>query len=276
MDPQEAARAQLEAYRARNPDEVTPEMMTRWEEWMDAAWKAVQNVRGQKTFLEEDPALERWRLSRKYLRGTGIEIGALHNPLRLDQSVKVRYVDKRADEDLALLYYEVAGYRFVDVDIVDDGEVLGTIPDESQNFVISNHFLEHCQNPVGALAAHVRVLRPGGVLYCAVPDCRKTFDSKREITSFEHVWRDYAEGPGWSRRAHYQDWSIKVNERTGEEHEAWWRLLDALDYSIHFHVWTPWDVLELISSVRRRLALALDIVAFVAHWNECVVIARKR
>ena len=76
MDPQEAARAQLEAYRARNPDEVTPEMMTRWEEWMDAAWKAVQNVRGQKTFLEEDPALERWRLSRKYLRGTGIEIGA--------------------------------------------------------------------------------------------------------------------------------------------------------------------------------------------------------
>ncbi len=142
--------------------------------------------------------------------------------------------------------------------------------------MISNHFLEHCQDPIGALASHVRVLREGGILYCAVPDCRRTFDRERERTTYEHVWRDHEESPERSRRAHYQDWSLKISQRTGAEHEAWWRLLDALDFSIHFHVWTPWDVIELVSETRARLALPLDLREFVSHSNECVVILEKR
>jgi hypothetical protein len=51
--------------------------------------------------------------------------------------------------------------------------------------------------------------------------------------------------------------------------------LDALDYSIHFHVWTPLDVLELLAESRRRLGLPLDVREFVVHANECVVIGRK-
>jgi predicted SAM-dependent methyltransferase len=187
----------------------------------------------------------------------------------------VHYVDNHDTGALQLLYYEVSSFKFVDVEIVDDGERLTTIPDRSYDFVISNHFLEHCQDPVGALASHVRVLKPGGVLYCAVPDCRRTFDSVRERTTFEHVWLDHKEGPARSRREHYQDFSSRVNGRSGAEHEAWWRMLDALDFSIHFHVWTPWDVLELVTETRKRLALPLDLREFVAHGNECVVILEK-
>jgi predicted SAM-dependent methyltransferase len=274
-DPREQARAQLTAYREKHPDEVTSEMTTLWAAWLGEAWEVVSNARGDQEFFEEGPAQERWRLSEKYLRGNGVEVGALHNPLRVRDDASVTYIDKYSEKALALAYYEVAQYRFVEVDVLDDGERLETVADASYDFLISNHFLEHTQDPVGTLAAHARVLRPNGILYCAVPDARKSFDHERERTSFEHVWRDHEQGPEGSRRDHYRDWSLKVNGRSGPEHEAWWRLLDALDYSIHFHVWTPWDVLELFSGVRSRLGLQLDVREFVVHNNECVLILEK-
>ena len=40
---------------------------------------------------------------------------------------------------------------FVPVGCIDDGERLGKIADASQDFVIANHFLEHCQDPILAL-----------------------------------------------------------------------------------------------------------------------------
>jgi SAM-dependent methyltransferase len=275
-DARERFRARFDAYCLRHPGEVTPEMLRLWEGWMGSAWDVAVKANAEADYLEEEPLRERRRLAAKHLTGDGIEIGALHNPLPVPDGARVHYVDNHDTGALQLLYYEVSSFKFVDVEIVDDGERLASIADGSYDFVISNHFLEHCQDPVGALASHVRVLKRGGVLYCAVPDCRRTFDSVRERTTFEHVWRDHVEGPARSRREHYQDFSSRVNGRSGEEHEAWWRMLDALDFSIHFHVWTPWDVLELVTETRKRLGLSLDLREFVAHGNECVVILEKR
>jgi predicted SAM-dependent methyltransferase len=56
------------------------------------------------------------------------------------------------------------------VDVVDDDERVSTIGDATQDLVIANHFLEHYEDPLGALGIMIRVLRPGGVLYLAVPD----------------------------------------------------------------------------------------------------------
>ena len=75
----------------------------------------------------------------------------------------------------------------------------------------ANHFLEHTQDPVGTLRSHLRVLRPRGVLYMAIPDKRKTFDHDRPLTSLEHVLRDFHEGPEWSKSAHFDEWAEKVS-----------------------------------------------------------------
>ena len=275
MGSTDIVRAQLDAYRRLHGDEVGPDIVARWEGWLKEAWSAVQHEQTKKRFVELEAEKERRRLSHKYLRGRGIEIGALHTPLPLPPEAEVLYVDRCDTELLPLLYPEVAAFTFVPVDIVDDGEVLGTLEDSSVDFVIANHFLEHCQDPLGALSAHIRVLRDGGVLYCAVPDCRSTFDSVRERTTFDHLWRDHTEGPGWSRRAHYQDWTEKVSKRLGAEYEAFWRLLDALDYSIHFHVWSPLDFLDALLRARVLMQLPVDIQEFVQHSNECIVILRK-
>ena len=220
--------------------------------------------------------MDRDAIARAYIRGTGIEIGALHNPLRVPASANVRYVDRMPVSELREHYPELAAENLVDVDVVDDGERLATVASETQDFVIANHFLEHCQNPLLALENMLRVLKHGGVLYLAVPDKRFTFDADRPVTPLEHLRRDYEEGPEWSRRQHFEEWVQLVNrvsdpERASEETE---RLVEQ-DYSIHFHVWTQAEMLELVLEARRRSGGTLDLDCFMRFGEECIFVLRK-
>src|SRR5262249_7422348 len=115
---------------------------------------------------------------------------------------------------------------------------LREFPDESQDFVIANHFLEHCQNPLGTLERFVRVLKPGGMLYLAVPDKRGTFDRDRPVTRFKHLVRDYEFGPAGSYERHVHEYAALVDRLAGADLERRVRELIARDYRIHFHVWT--------------------------------------
>ncbi|MBK7817374.1 MAG: hypothetical protein IPJ60_07250 [Sphingobacteriaceae bacterium] len=87
----------------------------------------------------------RYFFATKYLKGNGIEIGALHIPLQLPQSARVKYVDRMSKPDLRHHYAELANYDLVDVDVIDDGEKLSTFIDGSLDFIIANHMLEHCK-----------------------------------------------------------------------------------------------------------------------------------
>ncbi|MFA5871108.1 MAG: hypothetical protein WC858_00125 [Parcubacteria group bacterium] len=79
-----------------------------------------------------------------YIKGKGIEIGALHNPLIVPESAKVKYVDRMTVFDLREHYSELSSLDLVIVDIICDGEKLEKIENDSQDFVIANHFFEHC------------------------------------------------------------------------------------------------------------------------------------
>jgi SAM-dependent methyltransferase len=217
---------------------------------------------------------QRQRLARAYLRGQGIEIGALHNPLKVPRGTRVSYVDRMTVPELRRQYPELASLDLVDVDVVDDGEKLATIADGSQDFVIANHFLEHCPDPIGALKNFLRVLRPAGVLYLAVPDKRYTFDRDRPVTPPEHLWRDHEVGPGWSRQQHFEEWVRLVGRITDPDQvEGSVRHLMALDYSIHYHVWTQAEMLALLGSLGP--VLAFDVELFVKNGHEMIFILRK-
>jgi predicted SAM-dependent methyltransferase len=177
--------------------------------------------------------------------------------------------------ELERQYPELRGEPLVAVDIVDDGERLTCLPDASQDFVIANHFLEHCQDPLGALENMFRVLRPGGVLYLAVPDKRFTFDSARSVTSLEHLLEDHRGGPEQSRRQHFEEWARlvdRVDEREVTAHAA--RLLEA-DYSIHFHVWRQSDVFDLLQLAQREIGLAFEIELATRNGHENLFVLRK-
>ena len=102
-----------------------------------------------------------------YLQGQGIEIGALHHLLTAPKDVKVLYVDRMSVADLRKQYPELNDLPLVEADILADGEDLKTIADNTQDFVIANHFIEHCQYTNGTIQNMLRVLKLGGVLYSA-------------------------------------------------------------------------------------------------------------
>jgi SAM-dependent methyltransferase len=209
-----------------------------------------------------------------FLEGAGIEIGALHQPLQVPRRARVRYVDRMPSADLRQHYKELAGERLVEPDIINDGELLVTIPDASQDFVVANHFLEHCENPIMAMQNFFRVLKPGAVLYLAVPDKRFTFDVNRPSTTIDHLLRDFTEGPAWSKTQHFEEWSRLVNHQTDPADiadEA--RRLMEMRYSIHFHVWNAADLLELVAGLQRFASFEPEL--FLRNGIETILILRK-
>jgi ubiquinone/menaquinone biosynthesis C-methylase UbiE len=56
-------------------------------------------------------------------------------------------------------------------DIADgDAELMGSIKDNTFDFVRSSHCLEHMRNPSIAFDNWLRILKPGGYMICLIPD----------------------------------------------------------------------------------------------------------
>ncbi len=216
----------------------------------------------------------RRRLAKRYLRGSGLEIGALHCPLPPPPGTTVRYVNRMDCAGLREHYPELSTEALVEVDVIDDGETLGTQPDSSADFIVANHFIEHTQDPLGTLSNHLRVLRPGGILYLAVPDRRRTFDSDRPPTPLDHVVRDHREGPAWSRPIHQEEWARLVDKVPIAEVPARVRALKRSDYSIHFHVWTPSEFTLLLEYARHE-GLPFEIEKLQGNGHEFIAILRR-
>jgi SAM-dependent methyltransferase len=218
----------------------------------------------------------RRHLAGRYLEGDGLEVGALHLPLALPRGARARYVDRMSVEDLRAHYPELDEYELVTPDFIDDGEALTSVPSDSMDFVVVNHLIEHCQDPIGALLSHARVLREGGVLYLAAPDRRRTdFDREREETSLDHLLCDHEQGPEGSRSKHYEEWSrfaIKVPADEVADHAA---ALEQQDYSIHFHTFTLTSFLAMMLRSRELYGLPFEVVATETNNHEFIVIARK-
>lgn len=187
---------------------------------------------------------------------------------------KVSYVDRMKVTDLLEQYPELRGKNLVSVDIVDDGERLEQISNDSQDFVIANHFLEHCENPIFALENMLRVLRNGGIIFLALPDMRYSFDKDRPVTSLEHILRDYREGPNISRLEHYKEWVRFVDKITDVKKEA--LKVDQLlekGYSIHFHAWTQREMLELVKNLQDHFPCDLELM--LINKGEVIFLIRK-
>jgi SAM-dependent methyltransferase len=215
-------------------------------------------------------------VARMWLEGSGIEIGALNTALRVPPSVRVRYVDYLPIDELRQHHAHLLaiGADLVAPDVVDDGERLGTFRDRSQDFVIANHFMEHSEDPIGTLSAHLRVIRPGGMLFHAVPDKRRSFDWERPVTGVEHLIRDHEQGPEWSRQEHYREWAGLVDKVAPEEVERHAAEIAARRFSIHFHVWTPAAYLEFLLHCQ-SVGLPLEIVFFRENDVEFIAVMRR-
>jgi SAM-dependent methyltransferase len=220
-------------------------------------------------------SFRRWRLIRAVVRGSGLEIGALHAPIRAPAGARVTYVDRLPTGELRHHYPELDGQSLVDVAVVDDAETLSSIPSASQDFVVASHVLEHCEDPLGAVGNWLRVLKPGKPALLAVPDRRFTFDSARPATTLDHVLRDHAEGPAVSRESHYREWVALVERAPREAVETRARELGASGYRIHFHAWDRDGLSELLRCAVSRAPVAARVVELKRNrWENLAHLAR--
>ena len=114
----------------------------------------------------------------EFCRGRGIEIGGAGNYIEGLDSIKVDNKDEYVD-------------RKYEIDVRLDATNLKSIKDDSVDYVVSVHVLEHISNPLKALVEWHRVVKPGGYIFTAVPQREYTFDRYRTTTTIRHLLEDY-------------------------------------------------------------------------------------
>lgn len=229
----------------------------------------------------------RVQLSAKYIRGSGLEIGALHYPLEVPEGVSVTYVDFSTYDEVMKRHGDVKP-KITDW-IVDDAEKMEKFQAQSQDFIIANHVLEHCENAIGTLERWTSLLKHGGLLYIALPEKNHTFDRKRQITSFEHLKEEFLAGKGWgtnarpiasfqgNRFAHYVDWYQNSElEKDNTPSDVARKVCLALQHAqnIHWHVWDYLAMVELFHAASRFCGY--EVLDHQENGTEVIWILRRK
>jgi SAM-dependent methyltransferase len=210
-------------------------------------------------------ALLRWAENRslqRYLKGRGIEIGALWRRFPLPSRAHAWYVDHLDSKRLEEHYPELRG-QILDPDLIAEATRLPVSP-RSLDFVIASHVLEHLPFPLRALRAWYEVLGPGGVLLLRVPDKRYTFDKGRNRTPLARLVDEENDPSLFQARDHFADWVTHVGGFAPGTPEFEPNIDDLMrrNYSIHFHVWIDEDVREMLEFTRTRWRLQWEPVVF--------------
>jgi predicted SAM-dependent methyltransferase len=239
--------------------------------------RAVQILTLEKQQLLNQLSERRSLASHAFLKGTGIEIGALHMPLPLPADTTVRYVDYLSVENLRKQYPELRDLPLVDVAIVDNGEQLTKVKNGSVDFIVANHFLEHCQDPIGTLITFCKKLRSEGVVYMCIPNKEYTFDMDRPVTTYDHLLQEHKKYPS---KELYLEHCREIAQHTEKletkaEIDQCVRCLVQTKYSIHYHVWTQAALSEFFYRVAADFSLNITVEAMIKNQHEIICILRK-
>jgi SAM-dependent methyltransferase len=203
------------------------------------------------------------RFAYRRLTGLGLEIGAMNRPATLPSSCKVEYCDVISATDAAKYYPEIGKVKFVEVDhlINLDTGGLSSFSDNTYNFVIMNHVIEHIANPIRIIEEVFRITHPGGNLVLAVPDKRFNYDRARALTSFEHLWQEYCDQIDTVSDDHYLDFLKAVHPHIVELGGNTQIHLDhARDRREHAHVWDSSSFRIFIVECLNRLRIKANCV----------------
>jgi len=238
---------------------------------------------------------KREALAIKYLNGNGIEVGAMHNPLRVPTGVSVQYVDYVSREANLERFTEINGSQVVVPDFIEDGFSLPSFQASSVDFLIANHVLEHTDNVIKTLLRWAEVLRPQGILFLSVPLAERCFDRGRPVTSIEHFIGDYdLERSGRTElfrentKEHYSEWlSIslpavvaqqgkKLGTKNREDLTKSPEELLADNVEIHFHTFSMTSYTELLAHFCAQFRPDFNVLDVVENGVEVIGILQRK
>jgi SAM-dependent methyltransferase len=222
-------------------------------------------------------ALQRRAVAERFLTGRGLEVGAGDRPFPVPQNVSVFFGDIR---DTASIqdYFKTADVR---AGSPIDAQTFAGVANDSLDFVISAHVIEHLRDPIGSIVNAIRVLRPAGIHILVVPDMRFTFDRMRPETTIEHTLRDYEDGGESTCRQGYEEHLRYVHpELTGQrytEADIEWQTSEASkrwrQFDVHFHAWTRDGFESLLTAAAGYASFVVEEAVSVV--NENIFVLRK-
>ena len=195
-------------------------------------------------------------LAHKYLDGLkGIEIGgSAHNPFGLD-TINVDYTD---DMDTVFKQGEekMCGEK-MKVDVVANGDDL-PFDDESYDFVISSHVIEHFFDPIKAIKEWMRVIKKGGYVFIIAPRKKALQGETRPCTTLEEL---IARHEGKIKKEDVDMTGYQTSSVTGlplDEHGHWsvWNLEDFLPIC-EYYGWQVAETEEIDSKVGNGFCVVL-------------------
>jgi tetratricopeptide (TPR) repeat protein len=126
-------------------------------------------------------------LAHKWLDGLqGLEIGpSAQNPFGLNTR-NVGMPDDIYEQDQITRAGKAAK-----LDIIATAEDI-PVPDESEDFILASHIIEHCPDFIKALIEWFRIVKPGGYIFMITPHRYTSLaDAGRPLTSWTHIFSDY-------------------------------------------------------------------------------------
>ncbi len=123
-------------------------------------------------------------------------------------------------------------------------------------------------------------MKPGARFLIAAPDRDYTFDSRRETTTSEHLWREFEDDVRVPDDEHLADALVATGVELPEDPETREALFAMhRDRSYHVHVWDEAAFAEFLHMVIERGGLDLDVVAHAgpreADGNLIYVLERR-
>jgi SAM-dependent methyltransferase len=226
---------------------------------------------------EERITAMRAKLAERFISGCGLEVGAGARPFPVPAHAQVAYGDIR--ERAALESYFKT--RAVSSGQRIDAQSLAAVADNSLDFVISAHVIEHLLDPIGAIVSAIRVLKRDGVHILVVPDMRRTFDRHRPETTVAHAIADFRDGGFGTCKTGYEEHLRYVHPvLTGQhypETEIQRQATEAArlwpKYGAHFHAWTRAGF-EVLLGATCEFA-PFRVVTEVSVANENLFVLRK-
>jgi predicted SAM-dependent methyltransferase len=144
------------------------------------------------------------KFAHKYLDGLqGIEIGAAsYMPFGLN-AINVCTPDENDRSFYKHVQMLVAGCYY-EVDIEAEADNLHMFENDSLDFIVASHVIEHTSNPIKVFLEWKRVVRPGGFIFMIVPKRDAPYgDEKRQITPMSQFMRARVED--WNNNDAYKN-----------------------------------------------------------------------
>lgn len=149
---------------------------------------------------------------------------------------------------------------------VGDATDLASIPEETYDFVIASHVIEHIANPIKAAVGWLRALRPSGILLIVAPHLDTTFDRHRPRTSLCHLLLDYTSGTREDDQTHFAE----VKHLSTKHFPDAWFTSSSLHRGLHHHVFDTRLLIEFFSF------LQLEVVGLELLLPHHIILAGRK